>query len=232
MKKRRHILVVDDEAELRRLLSWILTDLGHDVETAADGTQALECLHRRLPELMILDILMPGVDGWDVLRSLEQLPVRPPVLVLTGLVDYPSFLRAIREGASAFLVKPFRFQDLIGTCQRMLDVQAETRDDDRRRDVRRMLITDVDLLSSEGAPLARGDLVNMSVSGARLDLGAPLREGDSVRLAVHVPGQIRALRIEGVIQWQRPAGDGFAHGLRFEAMGTEETRFIEEILGP
>jgi len=231
VKRRRRILVVDDEADLRRLLASILTDLGHDVETAADGATALESLGRGIPELMILDILMPGLDGWGVLRSLERLPSRPPVLVLTGLVDYPAFLRAVREGASAFLVKPFRFQDLINTCQRMLDVHAEAPEHERRRDVRRMLITDVDLLSSDGAPLARGDLVNMSVSGARLDLGAPLREGETVRLAVHVPGQIRALRIQGTIQWQRQTGDAFAHGLRFGTVGAEEARFISEILG-
>src|SRR6185295_16252737 len=178
MTTRRRILVVDDEAELRRLLAWILTDLGHDVETAADGALALQSVEERMPDLMILDILMPHVDGWGVLAALHRMPSPPPVLVLTGLVEYPAFVKAVREGASAFLVKPFRFQDLVSTCQRMLDAIRESPEHERRGAARRLLVTDVDLLSADGAPLARGDLVNLGLGGARLDLGVPLREGD------------------------------------------------------
>ena len=232
MPDRRRILVVDDEPELRRLLAWILTDFGHDVETAVDGQEALERLpHTPAPDLVILDILMPRVDGWAVLRALGTLPVRPPVLVLTGLVDYPSFVRAVREGAAAFMVKPFRFQDLVGICQRMLSSGDQVPADERRRARRQLLITDVDLLSADGAPLARGDLVNLSDSGARLDLGVPLPEAGAVRLAVHVPGQVRPFRLDAVVMWQKPAATGFAHGVRFQALGPEEAQFLKDILG-
>jgi CheY-like chemotaxis protein len=227
---RRRILVVDDEAELRRLLAWILTDLGHEIETAVDGAEALELIHQRAPDLMILDILMPRVDGWGVLRAMSVLPERPPVLVLTGLVDYPSFLRAVREGASAFLVKPFRFQDLVSICERMLESGGEPPDDERRGHRRRLLITDVDLLSADGVPLTRGDLVNVSRSGARLDLGVPLAEGNHVCLAVNIPGQARPLRLQATVQWQKPLGHFFAHGLRFAGLGADEERFLADIL--
>ena len=232
MADRRRILVVDDEAELRRLLAWILTDFGNDVETAADGEEAL----RRLPQLpppdlVILDILMPRVDGWAVLGALAEMPVRPPVLVLTGLVDYPTFLRAVREGAAAFMVKPFRFQDLVAVCQRLLSTVNEPPAHERRAEARRFLILDVDLLSAEGAPLARGDLVNLSARGARVDLGVPLPAGDRVRLAVNVPGQARPFRLEATVQWQKPgSGGAFAHGVRFHAVGPDEERFLAEIL--
>ena len=231
MGDRRRILVVDDEAELRRLLAWILTDFGHDVETAPDGGEALARLpHSPTPDLVILDILMPRVDGWAVLRALKELTVRPPVLVLTGMVDYPTFLRAVREGAAAFMVKPFRFQDLVGLCNRLLAAEKEQPAVERRGALRRLLITDVDLLSAEGIPLARGDLVNLSASGARLDLGVPLEEGHRVRLAVNVPGHVRAFRLEATVQWQRPVPAGFAHGLRFHSVGPEEERFLAEVL--
>jgi DNA-binding response OmpR family regulator len=233
MGDRRRILVVDDEAELRRLLAWILTDFGHDVETAVDGDEALTRLpHAPAPDLVILDILMPRVDGWAVLRALRELAVQPPVLVLTGMVDYPTFLRAVREGAAAFMVKPFRFQDLIGLCQRLLARAGEAPAQERRQTARRLLITDVDLLSAEGTPLARGDLVNVSLSGARLDLGVPLEEGRRVRLAVNVPGQARPFRLDAVVQWQRPVPTGFAHGLCFHTLGPEEERFVQEIVEP
>jgi CheY-like chemotaxis protein len=232
MVGRRRILVVDDEAELRRLLAWILTDLGHEVDTAVDGAEALERLHQHPPDLMILDILMPRVDGWGVLSALSAMPQRPPVLVLTGLVDYPSFLRAVREGASAFLVKPFRFQDLVSMCERMLTSGLEPPADERRQHRRRLLITDVDLLSTDGAPLTRGDLVNVSLSGARLDLGVPLAEGNRVRLAVNIPGQTRPLHLQATVQWQKPFGPLFAHGLRFLLLGEEEERFLADILAP
>jgi CheY-like chemotaxis protein len=231
MTTRRRILVVDDEAELRRLLAWILTDLGHDVETAADGALALQNVAARLPDLIILDILMPHVDGWGVLAALHKMEAPPPVLVLTGLVEYPAFVQAVREGASAFLVKPFRFQDLVSTCQRMLEAVGERPEHERRRDARRLLVTDVDLLSAEGRPLARGDLVNLGRGGARLDLGVPLREGDIVHLAINVPGRLRPIRIDGAVQWQHPGDHGFAHGLRFSGIGVEEAQFLSDILG-
>jgi CheY-like chemotaxis protein len=231
MPDRRRILVVDDEPELRRLLAWILTDFGHDVETAADGQEALERLPQQPPpDLVILDILMPRVDGWAVLRALGTLASRPPVLVLTGLVDYPSYVRAVKEGAAAFLVKPFRFQDLVAVCERMLSMGRVTPDDERRREPRRLLLTDVDLLSADGAPLARGDLVNVSAKGARLDLGVPLPEGNQVHLAVHVPGQVRPFRLDATVQWQKPATNGFAHGIRFVELGAIERQFLDEIL--
>jgi len=93
-----------------------------------------------------------------------------------------------------------------------------------------MLITDVDLLSAEGAPLARGDLVNMSRSGARLDLGVPLEEGRRVSLAVSVPGQMRPFRLEAEVLWQRAVPTGFAHGVRFHTVGPDEAAFLAEIL--
>jgi CheY-like chemotaxis protein len=231
MGERRRILVVDDEAELRRLLAWILTDFGHDVETAVDGAEALARLPQDpAPDLVILDILMPRVDGWTVLSALRELPVPPPVLVLTGLVDYPTFVRAVREGAAAFMIKPFRFQELIGLCQRILAAAREPPDEERRGSRRRLLITDVDLLSAQGSPLARGDLVNVSGSGARLDLGVPLDEGHRVSLALNVPGQIRPFRLEASVLWQRPVPTGFAHGLHFHEIGPDERKFLAEIL--
>jgi CheY-like chemotaxis protein len=232
MADRRRILVVDDEAELRRLLAWILTDFGHDVETAADGAEALDRLpHAPRPDLLILDILMPRVDGWAVLGALGEMPRRPPVLVLTGLVDYPTFLRAVRAGAAAFMVKPFRFQDLVGMCQRLLSTADQPPETERRGSARRLLITDVDLLAADGAtPLARGDLVNLSTTGARLDLGVPLAEGDRLRLAVNVPGRVRPFRLEAVVQWQKPSAAGFAHGVRFHTVGPDEESFLAEIV--
>ena len=225
---------MDDEAELRRLLSWILTDFGNDVEMAADGEEALRRMpHPPYPDLVILDILMPRVDGWAVLESLGHMPVRPPVLVLTGIVDYPTFLRAIRAGAAAFMVKPFRFQDLVGISQRLLATADEAHGEERRGRTRRLLIMDVDLLSAEAAPLARGDIVNLSATGARLDLGVPLPEGERVRLAVNVPGQPRPFRFDGVVQWQKPGGaggPGFAHGVSFQAIGEAEKKFLADIV--
>jgi CheY-like chemotaxis protein len=231
MGERRRILVVDDEAELRRLLAWILTDFGHDVETVADGEEALRRLPQApIPDLLILDILMPRVDGWAVLSALADMPLRPPVLVLSGLVDYPTFLRAVREGAAAFMVKPFRFQDLVGMCERLLFTVHDPPEKERRSSARRLLITDVDLLSAEGAPLARGDLVNLSKTGARLDLGVPLAEGEHVRLAVNIPGKVRPFRLEATVQWQKPGNGGFVHGVRFHTVGPEEERFLAEIV--
>lgn len=231
MGERRRILVVDDEAEVRRLLAWILTDFGNDVETASDGGEAIRRLPAApAPDLVILDILMPHVDGWAVLSALREMPARPPVIVLTGLVDYPTFLRAVRDGASAFMVKPFRFQDLVSLCERLLSTANDLPGHERRGSTRRLLVTEVDLLSAEGAPLARGELLNLSATGARLDLGVPLAEGDQVRLAVNIPGQARPFRLDATVQWKKAVHAGFGHGLRFHSVGPDEKRFLGDIL--
>ena len=111
------ILVVDDERAIRELLVRVLTINGYEVEGAADGFEALERLSARRPDLVLLDLMMPVLDGWSVLDRLRQHADPPPVIVVSAYLDRG---RAVAAGASGYLEKPFRSAELIEACRRVL----------------------------------------------------------------------------------------------------------------
>lgn len=110
------ILIVDDDEDERDLICAILRDLGHRLETAGDGSEALCKATDLQPDLVILDLMRPGGDGWTVLARLREIPDPPSVVVLSAFLDSRELARARASGAVASLAKPFRFQDLIAVC--------------------------------------------------------------------------------------------------------------------
>ena len=113
----KRILVVDDERDVRSLVCHILVDQGYQVDQAVDGREALQKIQSQSPDLVVLDLMMPEVDGWQVLRELKALATRPRVVVLSAFGDLQ---RVTEAGAVGFLAKPFRFAQLVDTCQRAL----------------------------------------------------------------------------------------------------------------
>jgi DNA-binding response OmpR family regulator len=229
----RRILVADDEEDVRVLVSRILADIGYSVDVAEEGGEAIEKLDAVRPDLVVLDLMMPGIDGWGVLRHLKAQPDPPPVVVLTARGDYESFARGIREGASAYVFKPFRFHELIATCQNVLLARERRKEvvvRERRRDPRRVIMAEVRVLSREKTPIALGEIVDLSTGGAQIHLGVRLDPGSEVRLAVHVPSG-PGLTVEGTIQWCEPAGRTFAHGLSFGELSEESHRQLQQLLG-
>jgi CheY-like chemotaxis protein len=231
---RKRILVVDDEEDVRVLVCRILRDMGYEVESAAHGKEALEKVSAQRVDLMILDLMMPGVDGWGVLASLRTLSSPPPVVVMTALADYATFARVVKEGASAYVCKPFRFHELVATCQGVLLAEtrspAAARAEDRRRSRRRSLMVEVRVLSREMSPIALGELMNISTRGARVDLGVPLEKGTTIRIAFHVPGNANRFTLAGDVLWRGPSPRGFAHGLSFLNLDAEEEQQLAELL--
>ncbi len=108
------ILVVDDHAENRELLQASLEHAAYAVFTAANGHEALEAVTRHRPDLILLDVMMPGLDGYEVCRRLKADPETAfvPVIVVTALQDFAHRLRGIEAGADEFLTKPFRHEEL------------------------------------------------------------------------------------------------------------------------
>ena len=123
---RPRILVVDDEDDVRQLVARILRDAGFEVEVAADGAEAIERLTTGPPDLLVLDIMMPGVDGWKVLGHIKGMEAPPTVLILTARPEYDSVQRARREGVAAVISKPFRFYDLVAFCQGLMALRDGT----------------------------------------------------------------------------------------------------------
>lgn len=122
----RSILVVDDEPAITRLLRQVLEADGHFVAVAADGRAALECVARSRPDLIVLDLDMPGIGGFEVCRQLKAAAATRllPVLVLTGTGVANARLKAWELGADGFLAKPFQIPELIGRVRSMLRHKA------------------------------------------------------------------------------------------------------------
>jgi two-component system phosphate regulon response regulator PhoB len=112
---RERILVVDDEPDIVALVSYHLARAGYHVTTASTGPEALERARRDAPALLVLDLMLPGLSGFDVLERLraEASTARTAVLMLTARRDEPDRVRGLTLGADDYLTKPFSPQELV-----------------------------------------------------------------------------------------------------------------------
>jgi CheY-like chemotaxis protein len=228
------LLVVDDDEDVRILVSRIFRDVGFEVDTAENGAEAIAKASAARFDLILLDLMMPQVDGWAVLAKLRTLKDPPPVVVLTARDDYESFARAVRAGAAAHVVKPFRFQELVATCHGVLVQRQRPRNvaQERRQYPRRLLRVEIRVLSRDKAPLAVGELIDMSAGGAQVRLGVRLGEGVAVDLAFEPPGGGGRLDLSGRIVWCRPEEGAFLHGVSFTELGPRAAEQLRDLLGP
>jgi CheY-like chemotaxis protein len=117
------ILVIEDHADFRDTLTAMLRSADHEVESGGNGREALELLAEASFDLLVMDVLMPEIDGIEVLRALEKAPCRMPVVAISGGGLLPASLAlslATALGASAVLYKPFLRQELIAAVDRVL----------------------------------------------------------------------------------------------------------------
>lgn len=122
MTSKARILVVDDDPDLLRLVSLLLQRINVDVTTAESATIAAQYLMQTLPDLMILDLMMPEISGMDFLRQLRSHPAYDPmpVLVLSAIIDPEQIRLALDEGADRYLTKPYIAHNLLSVVQEML----------------------------------------------------------------------------------------------------------------
>src|SRR5512137_2567936 len=114
------ILVVDDHPEMVRLLADQLDDAGYHVELAESGRAALALAEKRLPDVVLTDLRMEDVDGFDVLAGMRALDPTVPVLIMTGFGAIDSAIEAIKRGAYHYLTKPFRLEEVLLYVERAL----------------------------------------------------------------------------------------------------------------
>src|SRR2546427_3767000 len=113
------ILVVEDDARLAATLERVLAAEGHDVSVAGDGTEALRRARERPPDLVILDVMLPGLDGIAVCRRLRATAIFP-IFMLTALGGTEERVRGLDSGADDYLVKPFAYEELLARVRALL----------------------------------------------------------------------------------------------------------------
>jgi DNA-binding response OmpR family regulator len=116
------ILVVDDEKDARAMIETILSAEGHEVILAEDGVQALESIRNNLPDVMVCDIEMPNLKGFDVLAELRENPLTStlPIIFLTGRNDVTALVQSMELNVNDFLTKPFAVEELIAAVDLQL----------------------------------------------------------------------------------------------------------------
>ena len=163
------ILVVDDEPHIVEVVSAYLLREGHQVDTAADGDAAFELARSTQPDLLVLDVMLPGRSGFDVLRALRAEGVESAVIMLTARDDVIDRVAGLEMGADDYLTKPFEPRELVARIGAVLRRAAEA---PPRSSPRRLLDLSID---REAREVTRADQV-ISLTRVEFDLLAQLAE--------------------------------------------------------
>jgi excisionase family DNA binding protein len=121
---RQRVLVVDDEASIRDLLSKTLALAEYDVDTAPDGTSALDRMRAFNYDLLIADLKMPGMDGLTLIRQAKRIKADLPVIIITGFSTESSAIEAVNLGVAGYLTKPFRVPQVLAAASKALGAPA------------------------------------------------------------------------------------------------------------
>ncbi|MFD2117657.1 response regulator transcription factor [Paenibacillus yanchengensis] len=123
--QRAQILVVDDDPRIISLLRRSLTFEGYETITADNGAEGLQVLLNKDPDLIILDVMMPQVDGWEVCRRVRESGSLTPILMLTAKDEVDARVKGLDLGADDYLVKPFALEELLARVRALLRRKTE-----------------------------------------------------------------------------------------------------------
>jgi len=187
------ILLVDDDPWILRMVSTVLEKRGYVIDTATDGAEALRRADQAPPDLVITDVMMPGMDGWAFVKNLRAQTRFSfvPVIFLTALAGDDDRIRGFRLGADDYLPKPFRFEELDLRVANTLKKQRELRAHARST-------------AHDGSPGIHGSLDQLGLSSllAMLEMERKsgvlvLRRGEEVGRVFVREGKVVAARIDG-----------------------------------
>jgi DNA-binding response OmpR family regulator len=123
----KNILVIDDKEDIRTLIKAVLSNYGFDVQEASSGRMGVQMLQEQKPDLVICDINMPGMDGYETLGAVRESDTTAPIpfILMTGLVSRDGFRRGMVCGADDYLVKPFTTDELVEAVMSRLARQTD-----------------------------------------------------------------------------------------------------------
>ena len=140
----KSILIVEDDNNIADLLRLYLEKEGYQATIAADGTQGIDLYRKLRPDLVLLDVMMPGVDGWGVLRAIRQ-DSQTPVIMLTAKGETSDKVSGLKQGADDYITKPFEMKEVLARIEAVLRRAAGDGDKEKpRRLVFDKLIIDLD----------------------------------------------------------------------------------------
>jgi len=229
----KRILVVEDDEDLAALTERMLKDKGFRASRAGNGVEALAAIKAEPPDLVLLDIDMPQLDGWGFLEKLDSSP-RPPVAFVSGNFDFDGFAKGTRAGVVAFVAKPIHYKELIATCQRIFNLpkqRPEQPGDNRRKLERRQLLVRVDVISSTGSARVIGELRDLSLGGAQVISMGPLEVGAKVLFSLDTAITGEPMTFHSEVRWCQKLPDGYAHGLELLELGPEQTERLYAVVG-
>ncbi len=157
----RKILVVDDDPDIFEIVETNLEGAGYEVVGASDGADGLRKVRAENPDLVVLDVLMPEMDGWEVLRQIEadSQTAGLPVIMLTCKSEDADILRGLEEGAVEYVTKPFYPENLVASVKILLNVFDHPMREERRQQLiaRRQRLMGRDPASITSQPASTGN---------------------------------------------------------------------------
>ena len=174
------VLVVDDEADIRELVSGVLEDEGYAVRTAGDSTGALEAIDERRPSMVLLDVWLQGsqLDGLQLLQEVKRRDASLPVLLISGHGNLDTAVAAVREGAVDFIEKPFEAERLLYLVGRATETERLRREN---ADLRQQVGQDDQLNGSSVAiNTVRATLKRVAPTGSRVLITGPAGVGKEI----------------------------------------------------
>jgi two-component system response regulator MtrA len=148
------ILLVDDDARLREIVGMALTDEGYGVRTAASAEEAVRLLDHNEPDLLILDVMLPGKDGFELCREVRMTKSGVPILMLTAKTDTIDIVVGLESGADDYVTKPFVTKELVARIRALLRRTRSTEPVPRKIVVRDLeIVPDAATVTKKGQPV-------------------------------------------------------------------------------
>jgi len=168
---RQSVLVVEDEADIRELVSYNLLKEGYQVTSVGSGEAALAAAESRLPDLILLDIMLPGLDGLKVCRKLKESPQSEsvPIIMLTAKGEEPDMVAGLQAGADDYVTKPFSPRVLLARVQSVLRRAASAHGASREEQQDKTIkIHDLLIHPGRHEVLVRGERVELTATEFKL----------------------------------------------------------------